>query len=501
MASPLYLGIDIGTQSSKALVVDERFEVVARAQEAYGLIEGLPPQAAEQDPRTWTLALQTLLARLAASVDLQRVVALAVSGQQHGFVPLAADGSVLRPAKLWCDTATIEEARTLEARLGRPMPVGYTASKILWLREHEPQHWARLAKIALPHDYINFVLTGRFASECGDASGTGLFSTQERAWDLEAARAIDEAVPDMLPPLVEAGEVFAVVSKQAAATYGLREGTLVGVGGGDNMMAAIGAGAVSEGLTVASLGTSGTLFARSERSVVDQAGIVAPFCDAAGAWLPLLCVMNLTLVTEEVRTAFSMSHDEITARAAALPIGGGGLRMLPFFQGERVPALPHATASLDGLRHGWLDPGSLYRAGLEACLCNLVLAGERFDAFGLSRTRLRVVGGAARNALWQSSIAAAFACPIDVVLEVEAAAFGAAIQAAWTHALQHGSRASAIDTLRDLCERAVRLEVSVEPVAAEVASFRALHAAWRDLLTQRHPDAVTTVTALTTVNG
>lgn len=486
MSGRYFLGIDVGTQGSKGLVLDaESGTVLARASSAYELAPGLPAGAAEQDPAIWLAAIDELLGELAARVELQSIAAVGVSGQQHGFVPIDENGSVLRRAKLWCDTATIDEAQELSEAWGRSVPVGFTASKILWMKRAEPELFARLAHVALPHDYINFVLTGRHATECGDASGTGLLDPRERSWRAADARVIDAALPEMLPEFVPAGDVFARVSESAAERFGLSTDCVVSVGGGDNMMAAIGAGAVEAGVVVLSLGTSGTVFACSEHAIVDSSGVIAPFCDSTGAWLPLLCVMNLTLVTEEVRNAFGLSHEAIAERARAVPIGSDGLRMLPFLQGERVPPLPAAAGTLEGMRAGWLDPGRLYRAALEACVANLRVGSERLEALGVPIKSLRLVGGAAVNPIWRSCIANAFDCDVELVAETEAAALGAALQALWTYRRQADGDAS----ITELAAPYLEVTASEEPDAGSAAAWRDLLADWRELLSHRHPTA------------
>lgn len=297
MSEP-FLGLDVGTQGTKALLVDlDAGRVVARASRSYGLIEGLAPGAAEQHPDTWWEALRDAVRELGA----RRVAGIGVSGQQHGFVPLDAGGQVIRPAKLWCDTETAPEARELSGSYGRPVPTGFTASKILWLKRHEPERFARLAAVLLPHDYVNYRLTGRLFTEAGDASGTGFFDPRKRCFVPAEAAAIDPGLPAKLPPLIQPGEPGGELTPEAAAELGLEPGVPVAAGGGDNMMSAIGSGAVRPGVCVLSLGTSGTVFAYSDEPVVDPEGLIAPFCDSTGGWLPLLCVMNATGVTAEVR--------------------------------------------------------------------------------------------------------------------------------------------------------------------------------------------------------
>src|SRR5260221_716007 len=330
----LLLGLDVGTQGTKALLVDaEKCEVVARASASYGLIEGLPPGAAEQHPQTWIAAVRDATSRLFSErpADRARVARGGVSGQQHGLVLLDARGEVLRPAKLWCDTSTAAEADELSNRLGRRVPVGYTASKVAWTARREPEIWSRARSVMLPHDYVNCRLTSARTAEAGDASGTGWFDVRERRFDYAAAAQIDARLPEMLAPLVPGGDACGNLSTEGAALLGLRKDIPVAAGSGDNMCSALGSGATRAGVAVLSLGTSATVFGFSARAVVDPEGLIAPFCDATSGWLPLLCVMNATGVTEEGRRATGLDHDVLTARGRrgrsgrkrARPHGGG----------------------------------------------------------------------------------------------------------------------------------------------------------------------------------
>ncbi len=429
----LFLGFDVGTQSTKAILIDAATaQVVAHGQMAHDLIAGLPPGHAEQHPDTWIDTVRATAQQTLRGIDPADVAGVGVSGQQHGCVVLDAGDRVVRPAKLWCDTSTAAEAQALSQQLGRAVPTGFTASKLLWLKAHEPANWARTARVLLPHDFVNLRLTGAAAMECGDASGTGWFDPVRRAFDPRAMAAIDARLPAMLPPLLAKGAPAGRLSAAGAALLGLRAGTPVAAGGGDNMMAAIGSGATRSGIAVVSLGTSGTVFARSDVPIVDPAGMIAPFCSSDGAWLPLLCVMNLTGVTEAVRTMFGIGHAELTTRAAAVPPGCGGLLWLPFLQGERVPDLPHATGTLLGMRPGLLDPGHLYRAAIEGTSCNLALGAARLRRLGIAIDEVRLCGGASSNALWRQILADLLGTAVVPLAEPEAAALGAAIQAAWT---------------------------------------------------------------------
>ncbi len=431
-----FLGLDVGTQGTKGLVIDrERGTVVGRAARSYGLIEGLPPGAAEQHPETWWTAVREVVGELIASGSLagERLGGIGVSGQQHGFVALDAYGQVIRPAKLWCDTSTVAEAREFSAAVGRNVPAGFTASKILWLARREPESFARLATVLLPHDYVNFRLSGQAWMEAGDASGTGLFDARERRFAPAEMARIDPGLGAKLPVLVPPDAVAGELSSLAARELGLPAGVPIAPGGGDNMMSAIGSGAVRPGTWVLSLGTSGTVLTYSERPVIDPRGRIAPFCDSTGGWLPLLCVMNATGVTEEVHRAFERTHDldALTREAERVPIGCEGLLFLPYLSGERVPDLPQATGTLLGMRPGSLAPGRLFRAALEGTSLNLAWGVERMKRLGLSISSVHLVGGGAKNVLWREILAAALGVAVIPLAESESAALGAALQAAW----------------------------------------------------------------------
>ena len=474
-SAELFLGLDVGTQGTKALAIDvERRAVVARGSCAYGLIEGLAPGAAEQHPETWWDAVRATVRTLGESLDLRTIRAIGVSGQQHGLVALDSRGRVIRPVKLWCDTSTAAEARELSRSLGRNVPTGYTASKVLWLARHEPEHFAALAHVLLPHDWINFRLSGVQCMEAGDASGTGFFDPLERRFDLEAAGRIDPRLPELLPPLVAPDEPIGTLTDEAARELGLEPGIPVAPGAGDNMASAIGAGATRAGTCALSLGTSGTLFTYAPRPLIDPAGLIAPFCDSTGGWLPLLCVMNATGVLSEVHASFRASFrdlDALTSAAERVPAGSDGLLLLPFLQGERVPDLPEASASLLGLRPGLFEPGHLFRAALEGTSLNLAWGAERMRALGIAIESVRLAGGGARNALWMRILADALAVPIQRLAESESAALGAALQAAWVARRARGEDCS----IDELAQGFVRFEGEpVVPDAERVALYREL---------------------------
>jgi xylulokinase len=444
-AEGLFLGFDAGTQGLKGVAFDAREgRVVARAARPYELLPGLGPGAAEQHPETWVRALGEVARELAGRIDAARVAGVGVSGQQHGAVLLAADGAVVRPAKLWCDTTAAREAERLAAALGRPVPVGFTAPKLLFTKERESALWARTAHVLLPHDYLNWRLTGRMTMEPGDASGTGLFDPAVRRFDAKAIEAIDPRLAAMLPPLVASHEPAGRLSETGAALLGLPPGVLVASGGGDNMMSAIGSGATRPGVVVLSLGTSGTVFCHAEGPVLDPEGAIAPFCDSTGGWLPLLCTMNATGVTEEVRRALRGADlDELTAAAEAVPAGCDGLLFLPYLRGERVPDLPHASGALLGVVPGALEPGRLFRAAMEGATLVLASGVERMRRLGIRVDSVRIVGGGSQSRLWRQIVADALGVPVLRLVEAESAAFGAALQALWAARVAAGERVCA----------------------------------------------------------
>lgn len=487
-ARGLFLGIDVGTQSTKAVVVDAaQRAVVGRGSAANAMVADLPPGHMEQRPQDWLASTALAVRQALQGLDAAAVRGVGVSGQQHGCVVLDARGDVVRPAKLWCDTATAAEAAELTAALGRAVPTGFTASKLLWLKRREPANWAKVRHVLLPHDYVNAWLTGERSMEFGDASGTGFFDPRARAFDARATAAIDAGLSAMLPPLRAAGALAGRLCAAAAAELGLPVGAPVSAGGGDNMMSAIGSGATRQGVVVASLGTSGTVFARTDAPVVDPGGLIAPFCSSDGAWLPLLCVMNLTGVTEEVRALTGLDHAALTAAAATVDVGSDGLLWLPFLMGERVPDLPHATGTLLGLRPGLLRPGHLYRAALEGTACNLGVGLDRLRALGLQVGEVRLTGGGAHNALWRQILADVFGCPIRTLVETESAALGGAIQALWAARRAGGEAALGCD---EVAAPFVRLGDPVVPDPRRAAATAALRARYRRELLRLHPGAL-----------
>ncbi|MDB6166558.1 MAG: xylB [Lacunisphaera sp.] len=447
----LYLGLDSGTQSTKAIVLDlVTGRVIAEARAPHTLIAGLPPGHMEQHPREWTMALDTVISAVVARIDPSRVRGIGVSGQQHGFVPLDARGAVIRPAKLWCDTSTAAECALLTRKLGGtkavirctglPFLPGYTAPKILWLKRHEPANFKKLRHVLLPHDYLNLYLTGNYCMEPGDASGTALLNVRRRAWSPTVLHAIDRNLGDWLPALSSSHQAAGTLRPELAAKYGLSPEVVVSAGGGDNMMGALGTGNVAPGVVTASLGTSGTIYAFAKKPVVDPQGEIAAFCSSTGGWLPLLCTMNLTFVTGQFRALFGWDHAALDAAVAATPAGADGLTLVPYLDGERTPNVPHGTGVLYGLNRRTLAPGHLARAAMEGVTLGLNYGLRRLVKLGVKPREIRLTGGGAKSAAWRQMMADVFGVPVVAMVEDEGAALGGALQAAWCDGLRAGQK-------------------------------------------------------------
>jgi D-xylulose kinase len=443
MARRAFLGVDCGTQSTKALLVDADSEdVLGTGRAGHDLVERADGTR-EQAPRWWLDALvaaaREALAAAGASVE---VAGIGVSGQQHGLVCLDDADRPVRPAKLWNDTTTAPECDLLTERVGgldaalrltgNAFLPGYTAPKVLWLAEHEPEAYARTRRMCLPHDFLNLWLTGTFATEPGDASGTAYFDVCERRYSRPVLQALDAGRDwsTSLPPIVPSLSVLGRVRQPVADALGLPAGAPVSAGGGDNMMAAIGVGAVAEGPVVLSLGTSGTGFAYRSQPALDPLGEAAAFCDSTGGWLPLVCTLNCTVATEWARGLFGMDHAGVEAALSASPPGARGLTFLPHLGGERTPNCPTGAGVFAGLRAEHA-PADLVRAVVEGVTYGLKYAVDALGRSGVRPTRLTLVGGGAASDAWAQLCADVFQLPVIRPTHTEAAGLGAARQARW----------------------------------------------------------------------
>ncbi len=488
----LYLGIDSGTQSTKALVVDGRNgRVLGSAQRGYGLIRGLPAGAKEQHPETWKKAAAvTIKAALKqAKASAAEVKGIGVSGQQHGFVPLDKKGEVIRPAKLWCDTTTSAECEVITkklgglkktiSRVGNAMLPGFTAPKIAWLKKHEPKNFKRLATVLLPHDYLNYWLTGNAVMEYGDASGTALLDVKNRKWSTAALKAIDPVLADKLPPLISSDQPAGHLSAATAKALGLSTDTLVSAGGGDNMMGAIGTGNTRPGTVTASFGTSGTIYACAAKPVIDPQGEIAAFCDSTNRWLPLLCTMNVTVATEMVRNHYKLTHAQFEKSATKVSAGSNGLILLPYLEGERTPNVPDGTGVWFGANTKTHRPGHFARAAMEGVTMGMNYGLRRLAELGVKPKQIRATGGGAQSRLWRQIMADIFQTEVVTLAVSEGAAYGAALQAMWCTAKNRCEKVS----VSDYSDRFVKINArqTATPNKSNGAVYRELEAIQDDL--------------------
>jgi len=470
----LFIGIDSGTQGTKGVVFSrEEGRILAEAYADHQLIENIGGRR-EQKPEWWIEACSTVIGQLLQHSNVSRdmICAMGISGQQHGMVPLDDHGDVIRPAKLWCDTETAAQCDQITANIGSRAQVielignsvaaGFTASKILWLKQHEPENYARLATVLLPHDYINFWLTGQRKAEFGDASGTAYFDVKTRTWSAALLNAIDSSgkLQQCLPELIPSDSPAGSIRSEIAAQFGLSPNVLVSSGGGDNMMAAIGTGNVSPGIVTTSLGTSGTIYSYAEEPIIDPNGELAAFCSSSGGWLPLVCTMNVTVSTELTRELLGRSLSDFNLLASAAPPGADGLLLLPYFNGERTPALPNAKAGFFGLTSTNFNAANIARSSMEGATLGLRYGLNVLKQQGLTPTEIRLVGGGARSPLWRQIVADVFDCPVVCPESSEAGAVGAALQAIWCYIRQKEGDVS----IGELTDRYIALDESTRAV-------------------------------------
>lgn len=445
----LVAGVDSSTQSTKVELRDiDSGELVASGRAAHPPTE--PPRS-EQDPRSWWDALVAAFAATGAARS--EVVAVSVAGQQHGLVVLGADEEPLRPAKLWNDTESAPQATRLVEELGADawatacgsVPVAaFTITKLAWLAEIEPATVPRITRVMLPHDYLTFRLTGHAVTDRGDASGGGWYDRATGAYRADLLDRVGgrDDWASLLPSVLGPHEVAGTLTSEAARVLGLDPGVVVGPGTGDNMAAALGLG-LQRGDIAMSLGTSGTVYAVSPEPTSDRSGAVAGFCDAAGGYLPLVCTLNATKVTDTVASWLGANRDEFADLAMAAPSGANGVVLVPHFDGERTPNLPDATGTFEGLRNSTV-PADLARAAHEGVVRGLLAGLDALAAAGAdTRGTLHLIGGGAQSAAYRTVTADLHGKPIRVPVDDETVAAGACVQAARVH-----SGASATDQWR-----------------------------------------------------
>jgi len=427
-----FTGFDSSTQSCKVLVVEvDSGAILSEASSPH-------PEGTEVHPEEWWSALRDALSK----VETSNVEAISIGGQQHGLVALDAAGEVVRPALLWNDTRSAPQAEHIIAQFGAEnvaqrtgsVPVAsFTATKLAWVKHHEPQLAEKIAAVALPHDWLTWRLQGygpsissrlgpqldKLVTDRSDASGTGYFSPVTNSYDddiLDFVLGHRPFLPRVLGPEDSAGTT--------------EDGWVIGAGGGDNAMAALGLGARS-GDVVMSLGTSGTVFAVTSTPASDGTGTVAGFADASGAYLPLVATLNASRPIDSVRQLLGYSWDEFTAAIDTAAPGSGGLTLLPFFDGERMPNLPHSTGLFGGITRSNLVRENMARAVVEGVIANLARGLDAIVSETEKLTRLLLIGGGAQNAGTQRVVSELVNMPVGVPAPGEYVAFGAAKQAAW----------------------------------------------------------------------
>ena len=462
------LGIDIGTSGTKTVLFDHQGNVSASYTVEYPLYQ---PQNgwAEQKPEDWWQAVvETVRKVLSASGVLpEEIKGIGLSGQMHGLVMLDKENRVLRPSIIWCDQRTGEECREIERLVGRdrliaitanPALTGFTASKILWVRNHEPEIYEKCAHILLPKDYIRFMLTGEYATEVSDASGMQLLDVPNRCWSSEVLEKLS-IDPALLAKVYESPEVTGTVHKEAASLTGLLEGTPVVGGAGDNAAAAVGTGVVCEGRAFTTIGTSGVVFAHTDSIHIDPRGRVHTFCCAVpGAWHVMgvtqgaglsLKWLRDTVCDAEVRQAKEENKDPyyiMDKEAAAVPIGSDRLLYLPYLMGERTPHLdPDARGVFFGLSAMHGRP-QMIRAVMEGVSFSLMDCLDVFDEMNISANTMIACGGGGSSPLWRQMLSDIYNCPISTITSKEGPALGVAILAMVGAGL-YGSVQEACDTV------------------------------------------------------
>ncbi|MBN1249299.1 MAG: xylulokinase [Anaerolineae bacterium] len=486
MAKALYLGLDVSTTGAKALLVDGTGDVVATATQPLPLSTPRPLWS-EQDPHDWWDGIVTSIrqALAAARATGDDVKAIGLTGQMHGLTLLDAEGEVLRPAILWNDQRTGAQCDEIRARIGKARFIqitgndalpGFTAPKILWVQEEEPAVYAKAAHILLPKDYIRYKLTGAYGMDKAGGAGTVLFDVRARDWSEEVLAALD--IPrDWLPPTYEGPEVSGTVSAAAAELTGLKAGTPVVGGGGDQAAGAVGVGAVEPGIVSLVLGTSGVVFATTGEPFIQPEGLLHAFCHAVPETWHLMGVMLSaagSLQWYKDTLAPDTSFDDLLAPAAEVEPGAEGLLFLPYLTGERTPYPdPLARASFVGLtlRHG---KPQMTRAVLEGVAFGLRDSMELVKQAGLGQIKqVRLTGGGARSALWRQILADVLGESLVTVNTTEGAAFGAALLA--------GVGAGAWASVPEACSAAIRVVDRIEPQPSHVPTYDRLYPLYRGL--------------------
>jgi xylulokinase len=488
----MYLGIDIGTGGTRALLIDSRGVVRAGCTAAHEQMAMARPLWAEQRPENWwdaaVDAIRGVLAQ--AGVAGSQVRSIGLSGQMHGLVLLDATGAVIRPSLIWCDQRSQPQVDAVNAKLGRetvlkyianPVLTGFTLPKLLWVRDHEPANFEKARKMLLPKDYVRYKLTGEYATEVSDASGTAVFDVVKRRWSFEMmdALGLDRS---LLPECRESIEVSGTITAEVAALTGLAAGTPVVGGGGDQASSAVGNGIVMPGVVSCTLGTSGVVFAHMEQVAYDPAGRVHTFCHAVpGKWHVMGVTQGAGLSLQWLRNQLApgTDYDALTAEAAQAPAGAQGLFWLPYLMGERTPHLD-ATA-----RGGWIGLTAKHtRADLIRAVIEGVSYSQRdcldiVEGLGVAVASVRASGGGAKSAFWRQLLASVLNRRVVTLETQEGSAYGAALLA-----LAGSGEGGSVE---EVCKVAIRETDSVSPCAPDAAVYQKGHAIYQALYPALQP--------------
>lgn len=488
------IGIDVGTGGTRALLIDPTGKVHGSVVREHVAFRSPQPGWAEQDPDDWwqvaVHAISTLLQKTSTAPG--EIAAIALSGQMHGAVLLDAAGKVLRPAIIWCDQRTAAEAAWLTERLGaeriialtsNPALTNFTITKLLWVRKHEPEIWQNFCSFLLPKDYVRFRLTGEKVIDVAEASGTLLLDVAHRRWSSEMLAATD-LPPSILPSLHESHEIVGTITAEAALLTGLRAGTPVVAGAGDQAAGALGMGIVRPGDVSATIGTSGVVFAATDQPFLDPRGRLHTFCHAIPErWHVMGVTQAAGLSLRWFRDVFSDQDPEayihLGESAATIPAGADGLLWAPYLMGERTPHLdPEARGALVGLTptHG---SGHIVRAILEGVAFSLKDTLTIFEEIGVPARAIRLGGGGARSPVWRQIQADVYGQPVEIVAAEEGAAYGAALLA--------GVGATIWPSVDAACDSVVEVAHRIAPQTAASSTLQRMYGVYRQLYPALQP--------------
>jgi len=481
-----FLGIDTSTTSSKALLIDDKGKVIAVASSPHTL-QTPRPLWSEQDPREWWEAVSASIRSVLekAGISAESIGAVGLTGQMHGLVLLDETGQVLRPAILWNDQRTQSQCDEIHQIIGREKFIqitgnvaltGFTAPKILWVKETEPDVYAKAKHVLLPKDYIRYKLTGEYAMDKADGAGTVLFDLKLRDWSDEVLSALD--IPQVwMPQTFEGTQVTGSVTEEAASITGLKAGTPVMAGGGDQAASAVGVGAVEPGIVGLTLGTSGVIFATTPSALIEPEGRLHAFCHAVpGMWHFMGVMLSAAGSLQWYRDTLApnMSFDDLLKEAKSISAGSEGLQFLPYLSGERTPHPdPSARGAFIGLtiRH---SRGHMTRAVLEGVAFGLKDSFTLIQNAGLGAiTQVRATGGGTKSALWRQILATVLEAELVTVNTTEGAAYGAALLA--------GVGAGAWMNVSSACKETIKITGTTPPNPHEIEPYRKAYSIYQNL--------------------